>query len=165
MDVKAVSKFGATFVTETTSPPTPRPRRLRRGRFDLVEVADVLVALICLAITNSTLTNQNASHDGHHGAGLLVLVAFVDCAPLVLRTRFPLSAWATSGAALIWTSLVISPGSLGGPAVPAAGALVYGLCLYAVAVRCRPRIVAAAAAATLAGALFIDASTTPAAVF
>jgi signal transduction histidine kinase len=165
MDVKAVSKFGATFVTETTSPPTPRPRRLRRGRFDLVEVADVLVALICLAITNSTLTNQNASHDGHHGAGLLVLVAFVDCAPLVLRTRFPLSAWATSGAALIWTSLVISPGSLGGPAVPAAGALVYGLCLYAVAVRCRPRIVVAAAAATLAGALFIDASTTPAAVF
>jgi signal transduction histidine kinase len=165
MDVKAVSKFGATFVTETTSPPTPRPRRLRRGRFDLVEVADVLAALICLAITNASLTNQNAIHQGHHGAGLLLLVAFVDCAPLVLRTRFPLSAWATSAAALIWTSLVISPGSLGGPAVPAAGALIYGLCLYAVTVRCRPRIVAAAAVATLAGALFIDASTAPAAVF
>jgi signal transduction histidine kinase len=164
MDVKAVSKFGATFVTDTTSPPTPRPRRLRRGRFDLVEVADVIVALICFAITNSTLTTQNADHHGHHGAGLLVLVAFVDCVPLVLRTRYPLSAWATSGAALIWTSLVISPGSLG-PPVPVAGALIYGLCLYAVAVRCLPRIVVAAAAATLAGALFIDASTTPAAAF
>jgi signal transduction histidine kinase len=164
MDVKAVSKFGATFVTDTTSPPTLRPRRLRRGRFDLVEVADVIVALICFAITNSTLTTQNADHHGHHGAGLLVLVAFVDCVPLVLRTRYPLSAWATSGAALIWTSLVISPGSLG-PPVPVAGALIYGLCLYAVAVRCLPRIVVAAAAATLAGALFIDASTTPAAAF
>ena len=94
-----------------------------------------------------------------------MLVAFAVCAPLVLRTRFPLSAWAVSGAALIWSSLVISPGSLGGPPVPAAGALVYGLCLYAVAVRCRPRIVVATAALTLLGATFIDPSTTAAAVF
>ena len=164
MDVKAVSKFGATFVTDTTSPPTPRPRRLRRGRYDLVEVADVIVALICFAITNASLTNENALHHGQHGAGLLVLVAFVDCVPLVLRTRFPLSAWATSAAALIWTSLVIPPGSLG-PPIPVAGVGVYGLCLYAVAVRGRPRIVVAATAITLAGAVFIDASTTPAAVF
>jgi signal transduction histidine kinase len=165
MDVKAVSKFGATFVTDTTSPPTPRPRRLRRGRYDLVEVADVVTALIFFAITNASLTNENASHHGHHGAGLLVLVAFVDCVPLVLRTRFPLSALATSAAALLWTSLVISPFSLGASAVPVAGVLVYGLCLYAVAVRCRPRIVVAAAVLSLAGALFIDASVTPAAAF
>ena len=163
--MKAVSRFGVTFVTDTTNPPTPRPRWLRRGRYDLVEVADVITALICFAITNSTLTNQNASHHGHHGAGLLVLLAFVDCAPLALRTRFPLSAWAFSAAALIWTSLVIPPGSLGGPDFPVAGALVYGLCLYAVAVRCRPRIVVGAAGVTVAGAAFIDPGSTPTAVF
>ena len=163
--MKAVSRFGATFVTDTTNPPTPRPRWLRRGRYDLVEVADVIIALICFAITNSTLTNANANHHGHHSTGVLVLLAFVLCAPLALRTRFPLSAWAFSAAALIWTSLVIPPGSLGGPDFPAAGALVYGLCLYAVTVRCRPRIVVGAAALTVAGATFIDPGSTPAAVF
>ena len=152
----AVRRFAATFVTDTTNPPAPRPRWLRRGRYDLVEVADVILALICFAITNSTLTNENASHHGHHSAGLLVLIAFVDCAPLALRTRFPLGAWAASAAALIWTSLVIPPGSLGGPNVPVAGAFVYGLCLYAVTVRCRPRIIVAAAVVTVAGTAFID---------
>ena len=85
-----------TFVTDTTNPPTPRPRWLRRGRYDLVEVTDVIIALICFAITNSTLTNENASHHGHYAAAMLVLIAFVDSAPLALRTRFPLSAWAFS---------------------------------------------------------------------
>ena len=165
MEDKAVSRFATTFVTDTTNPPAPRPRWLRRGRFDLVEVADVITALICFAITNSTLTNANTSHHGHHGAGLLVLLAFVDCAPLALRTRFPLSAWVFSAAALIWTSLVIPPGSLGGPDFPAAGALVYGLCLYAVTVRCRPRIVVGAAAVTVAGAAFIDLGSIPSTVF
>ncbi len=163
--MKAVSRFGATFVTDTTNPPAPRPGWLRRGRYNLVEVADVITALICFAITNSTLTNANASHHGHHSTGVLVLLAFVVCAPLALRTRFPLSAWAFSAAALIWISLVIPPGSLGGPDFPAAGALVYGLCLYAVTVRCRPRIVVGAAAVTVAGATFIDPGSTPAAVF
>ena len=46
-----------------------------------------------------------------------------------------------------------------------AGALVYGLCLYAVTVRCRPRIVVGAAAVTVAGAAFIDPGSTPSAVF
>jgi signal transduction histidine kinase len=165
MDVKAVSRFAATFVTDTTNPPAPRPRRLRRGRYDLVEAADVITALICFAITNSTLANENAKHIGHHSAGLLVLIAFVTSAPLALRTRFPLSAWAFSAAALFWTSLVIPPGSFGGPAVPLAGAFIYGLCLYAVAVRCRPRIVVATAAVTVAGSAFIDTGTAPAAVF
>ena len=165
MDVKAVSRFAATFVTDTTNPPAPRPRWLRRGRYDLVEVADVITALICFAVTSSTLTDENASHHGHHGAGLLALLAFVTCAPLALRTRFPLSAWASSAAALIWTSLVIPPGSLGGPTVPVTGALVYGLCLYAVTVRCRPRIVVGAAAVTVAGSAFIDPGSTASAIF
>jgi signal transduction histidine kinase len=156
MDVKAVGRFAKTFVTDTTNPPAPRPRWLRRGRYDLVEVADVIIALICFLATNSTLSNGNASHQNPYGTGLLVLVAFIDCAPLALRTRFPLSAWAFSAAALIWSSLIIPPGSLGGPNVPVAGALVYGLCLYAVTIRCRPRIVAVAAAVTVAWIAFID---------
>jgi signal transduction histidine kinase len=165
MEVKAVSRFAATFVTDTTNPPAPRPHWLRRGRYDLVEVADVIIALICFAATNSTLTNANAGHHGHHATGVLVLLAFVVSVPLVLRTRFPLSAWAVSAAAIIFTSLVIPPGSLDGPDVPVAGALVYGLCLYAVALRSRPRIVAAAVAVTVAGAAFVDPGAVPQAVF
>ena len=120
MEDKAVSRFATTFVTDTTNPPTPRPRWLRRGRFDLVEVADVIIALICFAATNSTLSNENAAHHGLHATGVLVLLAFVVSAPLVLRTRFPLSAWAVSAAAIIFSSLAIPPGSLGGPDVPVA---------------------------------------------
>jgi signal transduction histidine kinase len=165
MDAKAVRKFGATFVTDTTNPPAPRPGRLRRGRYDLVEVVDVIIAVICFAATNSALGNANASHRGGHSAGVLVLVAFVVCAPLALRTRFPLSAWVFSAAALIWSSLVIPPGSIGGPDVPVAGALVYALCLYAVTVRAKPRIVIAAAIATVIGAAFVDTAVVPQGVF
>jgi signal transduction histidine kinase len=165
MEENAVRRFAATFVTDTTNPPAPRPRWLRRGRFDLVEVADVIIALICFATTNSVLTNANASHHPRHATGVLVLVAFVVCAPLALRTRFPLGAWAFSAAALIWSSLFIPPGSLGGPDVPVAGVLVYALCLYAVTVRCRPRIVVAAAGVTVAGAAFIDLGVIPQAFF
>ena len=125
----------------------------------------MIIALICFAATNSTLTNENAGHHGHHATGVLVLLAFVVSVPLVLRTRFPLSAWAVSAAAIIFSSLVIPPGSLGGPNVPVGGVLVYGLCLYAVAVRCQPRIVAAAAAVTVAGAAFVDPGAVPQAVF
>ncbi len=165
MDVRAVRRFAATFVTDTTMPPTPRPGRLRRGRYDLVEVADAILALILFAIANSTLANENASHHHRYGAGLLVLIAFVGCAPLALRTRFPFAAWAAAAAALIGTSLVIPPGSLSGPDFPVTGALVYGLCLYAVTVRCRPRIVVAASAVTVAGATFIDPGSMPQVTF
>jgi signal transduction histidine kinase len=165
MDVKAVSRFARTFVTDTTNPPAPRPRWLRHGRYDLVEVADAIIALICFAATNSTLSNENAAHHGHHGTGTLVLLAFVVSAPLVLRTRFPLSAWAVSAAAIIFASLAIPPGSLGGPDIPVAGALVYGLCLYAVALRCRPRIVAATVVVTVAGTVFVDPGVVAQAVF
>ena len=44
-----------------TNPPPPRSPRLMRGRFDLVELADVLIAVICFATTASALTGQNAS--------------------------------------------------------------------------------------------------------
>jgi len=160
-----VGRFAATFVTDTTNPPAPRPGRLRRGRYDLVEVADVIIALICFAIANSTLTNENASHHGHYATGVLVLLAFLVCAPLALRTRFPFGAWAAAAVALIGMSLVIPPGSLGGPNFPVTGVFVYGLCLYAVTVRCRPRIVVTAVAVTVAGAEFFDSGALPQTVF
>ncbi len=158
--------FALTFVTDTTSPPTPRPRRLLlRGRFDLVEIFDVIVALICFAIANAVLGPLNSVAEGHHPRGLLLLLAFVTCAPLVFRTRFPLYAWVASGLAVIATSLSISPNWLSSSAYTPVIWVVYGLCLYAVAVRCRPRIVAAAAVVTVIGAGFIDPGSAPEAVF
>ena len=168
MDLNAVRSFAATFVTGTTNPPAPRPRWLRRGRFDLVEVADAIVALICFAATDSWLTNENASHAWHHSAGLLTLLAFVTCAPLALRTRLPLSAWAASALALIWTAwtaLMPPPSSIGSSGFPPGAVVVNALCLYAVTVRCKPRIVAAAAVVTVAAVGFLDSGMIPEAVF
>jgi signal transduction histidine kinase len=162
MDVNAVRSFASTFVTDTTNPPAPRHRWLRRGRWDLVEIADAVAALICFAIANTALAGENANHS-HQPTGLVVLLAFVTCAPLALRTRFPLSAWAASALAIIATSQVIR-GSLSSGYLTAA-VLVSGLCLYAVTVRCRPRITIAATALTLAGAAVLDPRATVAAVF
>jgi signal transduction histidine kinase len=159
MDGNEVRSIAATFVTDTTNPPAPRPHWLRRGRFDLVEIADVITALICFAITNATLTNQNANY--HHAPGLLLLLAFLTCAPLALRTRFPLAAWTASTLAIIATSLVVSVSASGYLLV---ALLVYSLCLYAVAVRCRPRIVVAVAAVTVVGAGFLEPGAVPEAV-
>jgi signal transduction histidine kinase len=165
MDVNAVRRFAATFVAETTNPPTPRPHWLRRGRFDLVEIADVITALICFAITNATLSSLNSNHPGHHAPGLLLLLAFLTCAPLALRTRFPLAAWTASTLAIIGTTLVVSVGSLATSGYPVVVLLVYSLCLYAVAVRCRPRIVITAAVVTAVGAGFLEPGAVPEAVF
>jgi signal transduction histidine kinase len=162
MDENAVRKFAATFVTDTTNPPKPRPRWLQRGRWDLVEIADAIIALICFAIANSELAKDNVSH-GHQPGGLVVLLAFLTCAPLALRTRFPLSAWAASALAIIVTSQVIQSSLSSGYLT--VSVLVYGLCLYAVTVRCRPRITVAATAITLAGAALLDPGSTVAAVF
>jgi signal transduction histidine kinase len=155
MEENAVRKFAATFVTDTTNPPAPRSRRLRRGRFDLVEVADAIIALILFGATNSVLTNANAAQHAGHSGGLLALIAFIDCAPLALRTRFPVGAWAFSVVTLAWTSLLIPTALLGGTGILPAGAFVCVLCLYAVAVRGRPRVVVAATAVTVVGAAFI----------
>src|ERR671937_762975 len=99
MDVTALRSIAAAFVTDTTDPAPPRHPRLRRGRFDLVEIADVIIALICFGASNSWLSTQNAHHHSMYGSGTLLLVAFVTSAPLVLRTRFPLTAWVASALA------------------------------------------------------------------
>jgi signal transduction histidine kinase len=166
MDKGDVRGFAAKFMTDATSPPTPRPRRLLlRGRFDLVQILDVILALICFAITDSVLRPLNAAAEGHHGAAPLAAFAFVTCAPLAFRTRFPLPAWVASALAVIGTSLYISPAFLSSSGYMPVVLTVYGLCLYSVAVRCKPRIVGAATIVTVFGAGFIDPGSAPEAIF
>jgi len=154
----------AGLAADVTAPPAPRPRWLRRGRFDLVAVADALIAVIAFGLTNSALGTQSAQHGHHYSAQELLLVSFVLCAPLLLRNRFPLSSWATSALAMILTSLLVPPHSLGNASYVPAGVLVYSLCLYAVTVRCETWVVIGAGAITVAGAAITNPPTSGAAV-
>jgi signal transduction histidine kinase len=164
MDGNAVTRFAATFVTDTTNPPRPRHPRLRRGRFDLVEIADVIIALILFAVASSVLSgDEGLQHHAH--TALVVLLAFVTAAPLALRTRFPLGAWVLSSAAAIATSFVISPSILFAGGYLVVFVLINGLCLYSVTVRCRPRITVAATAGIVAGAAILDPGSGVVAVF
>jgi signal transduction histidine kinase len=158
------SRFAALVATGVTEPPAPRPARLRRGRVDLVFAADVVIALICFGATDGALGTAAARHHGP-GSQMLLLVSFALCAPLVLRTQLPLTSWTASAAAMLWTKWVIPPNSLSqGPYIPA-GVIVYVLCLYAVAVRCKPWVVAGAGLVTVAGAALIYPPTAVTAVF
>jgi signal transduction histidine kinase len=158
-------RIAALLSDDVTSPPAPRHPRLRLGRFDLVELADITTALIAFGLTNSWLTDVNAKSGGHHGPALLFLVAFVACAPLTLRTRFPLTAWSASAAAIIFAALTVHPGTLSAAPFIPASMLVYGLCLYAVTVRCKPWVTAWAAGVTVTGAAILDWRNLPAAIF
>jgi signal transduction histidine kinase len=164
MDTGPARTVRAGLAAGVTAPPAPRPRWLRRGRFDLVEVADVLIAVIAFGFTNSAIGNQAAQHGHHYGPAEIFLVSFILCAPLLFRNRFPLSAWSASALAMILTYLLVPPHSLGtAPYIPA-GVLVYGLCLYAVTVRCETWVVVGAGAVTVVGAAFINLATSGAAV-
>src|SRR5215831_9729280 len=126
-----------------TRPPAPRPRWLRRGRIDLVAVADVIVVLICFAATDSKLTNQ---YSLQASSVALMLISLALCAPLAVRTWLPLTVFCASALGLFWVGGAFSwmgvlPGSV----------LVYILCLYAVAVRCEWWVVGAAGAVTVFG--------------
>ena len=158
-------RMATALVTDPVNPPTPRPRWLRRGRFDLVEVADVITALICFAVGTSWLTNQGG-RSGHHplGPGLVALTAFLLCAPLVLRTRFPLAAWIASGLTILGTA-VVEEALLSPKGYVPVSLVVYGLCLYAVTVRCKPEIVIAAEVVTMLGVVSINARSAVGALF
>jgi signal transduction histidine kinase len=158
-------RIAAVIATGVTEPPAPRPRRLRLGRFDLVFVADVVTALICFAATNSSLGNQNARHGSHHSIEELVLVSLALCAPLVLRTRFPLTAWTASAVAMFWASRLIPPHTLSSATYIPAGVIVYVLCLYSVAVRCKAWVVTSAGIVTVLAAAYIDWQSTTSALF
>jgi signal transduction histidine kinase len=141
-------RLAAAFAVGVTAPPTPRPRWLRRGRLDLVAVADVITAFICFATTNSTLRGEHPPL----ATNLVVLVISVAVsAPLAVRNYYPLTAWSASALAFLWIGGAYTPaGSL------PAEILVYVLCLYAVAVRCEPWVVTTAGIVTAAGAIFVE---------
>jgi signal transduction histidine kinase len=156
--VTAVAR--AAVATGATDPPSPTPawrQRLQFGPVDLVFLADVVLALILWGATDSWLNTQNGRHHHAFGSEMLLLFAFVLAAPLVLRTRFPATAWAASAVSLLWVSVEIGQDTLFTGVYPAAGVLVYGLCLYAVGVRGKGWFVLCVATVTLLGALVVDA--------
>src|SRR5262244_4429781 len=91
-------RIAAVFAAGVTAPAAPRPRWLMRGRVDLVWVADVIVALICFAATNSTLGNHNPHH---YSPGIILLISLALCAPLAVRNYLPLTAWSASAVAML----------------------------------------------------------------
>jgi signal transduction histidine kinase len=152
------------LATGVTQPPAPRPSWLRRGPFDLVAVADAIIALVGFGLTVSWLSNNNALHG--HPLNALEVVAFplLLCAPLLFRGRFPLSAWVASAGAMLVVGVLIRPQEFSpGPYLPA-GAIVYGLCLYAVAVRCQVWVVLGAGIVTALGAAFLNSPTSAAVI-
>jgi len=141
-------RLAAAFDAGVTAPPTPRPRWLRRGRLDLVAVADVITAFICFAATNSTLRGEHPPL----ATNLVVLVISVAVsAPLAVRNYYPLTAWSASALAFLWIGGAYTPAG----SIPAE-ILVYVLCLYAVAVRCEAWVVTTAGIVTAAGAIFVE---------
>jgi len=151
------SRVTATIVAGVTEPPAPRSPRLRRGRLDLVFAADVLTAIICWAVSWGVLVHENTQHHSPRNPWLLFLLAVLLCAPLVLRTAYPLAAWSASALAMFWASLVVQSFSISGVLYVPAAVVVYVLCLYAVAVRCRPWVVTAAALVTVVAATSVEA--------
>ncbi len=154
----------AALAAGVTQPPAPRQRWLRRGPFDFVAIADAIIAVVSFGLTNSWLADHNARNGHPLSTQQLLLVSFVLCAPLLLRGRFPLSAWSVSAVAMLGVSRVIPPHSLSTGAYLPAGVLVYGLCLYAVAVRCDAWVVIGAGLVTVAGAVYINSPTSAAAI-
>ncbi len=153
--------------TGPTDPPSPPPawrQRLQLGPVDLVFLADVALALILWGATDSWLNTQNGRHGHPFGTEMLLLFAAALAAPLVLRTRFPATAWAASAVSLIWVSAAIGPRTLSTTVYPVAGVLVYGLCLYAVGVRGKGWFVLCVAAITVLGAIVVDAQSSAGAI-
>jgi signal transduction histidine kinase len=165
MDPGLRSRISAVVATGVTHPPAPRPAWLRRGRFDLVFIADVVIALIAFGATDGVLGTEAARHHSSIATVQLLLVSFLVCVPLVLRTRLPLTAWTASAVAMFWAHSVIPPGSLSSAVFIPAGVIVYVLCLYAVAVRCELWVVISAGAVTVAGASYIYPPTVVTAIF
>jgi signal transduction histidine kinase len=160
-----VGRVSTLIATGVTEPPAPRPRWLRLRGWDLVFLADAAAALILFASANSILENDNKLHHSPHSVGLLVLASALLCAPLVLRTRLPLTAWVFSTIAMFWVGQVIPPRSISNSAYIIPGVIVYVLCLYAVAVRCRAWVVVTAGLVTIVGAGIIDSQTAVTALF
>ncbi len=164
MDVPALrSRVSALVEAGVTRPAPPRAAWRRRGRVDLVFLIDFVIAAIGFGATDSALGNAAARAHSALGPEEILLVSFVLCAPLLLRTRLPLTAWAASSAAMLWAGLFVQPPATSGYMV--GGAVVYILCLYAVAGRCEIWVVVTAAVVTVLGSAVINPQTTVTAVF
>jgi signal transduction histidine kinase len=160
-----LGRIQALLTTGVTEPPAPRSPRLKVRGYDLVFLVDTAAALILFAITNNNLGHDNVSHHSPHSGGLIVLASAVLCVPLVLRTRLPLTAWTASAVAMFWVSQAIPPYSISNGAYADTGVVVYVLCLYAVAVRCKTWVVASVGLVTVFGAGLIYAQSTVTAIF
>ena len=157
-------RVSALVESGVTRPAPPRVGWLRRGRVDLVFVVDVVIAVICFAATEHALGNASIRVHSPLSSEEILLISLLLCAPLVLRTRLPLTAWAASTVAMIWAGLVVPDGvSLGAYVV--GGGIVYILCLYAVAARCEIWVVVSAAVVTVVGSAVINSTITVTAVF
>jgi signal transduction histidine kinase len=154
----------AVIAAGVTEPPTPRPRWLRLRGWDLVFLTDAAAALILFAISANILGNDN-SHHHKYSTGMLVLASAVMCAPLLLRTRLPLTAWTFSTVAMFWVAAVIPPYSISNSPFVNTGVLVDLLCLYAVALRCKAWVVISAGLVTALGAAIVAPRSTVTAVF
>ncbi len=158
------SRVTATLVAGVTEPAALRSPRLRRGRLDLVFAADVLTAVICWAVTYGVLVTENTRHHNPHNPGVLFLVSVLLCAPLVLRTSFPLTAWSASALALFLASRIVPPTSISSGTYLPSAVIVYVLCLYAVAVRCEAWVVAGAGLVTAVGAVIVESQSPTSAI-
>jgi signal transduction histidine kinase len=159
MSTREPLRFARALEAGISNPAPPRSPRLKRGRIDLVELADVVIALLSIILTTSTLDTQDQAHGNPYSHITLLFFAVIVSAPLVLRTRFPALAWGASALALIITSTGIGPGTLSTAVYLPAGVVVYMLCLYAVAVRCKAWFAISAGVVTTVGAIIIDSRT------
>ena len=157
------SQIASEFAAGVTMPSAPRPRWQRRGRLDLVFVADLAIALICFGAGHAMLVSANARSGHNYGGAELLVISLVLSAPLVLRTRLPVTAWASSAGAILFTAVVIPPRTITAAPYAPTAVIVYGLCLYAVAVRCKAWVVLSAVVVTAVGATLLDAQTAVAA--
>jgi signal transduction histidine kinase len=141
----------ATIEAGVTDPPPPRLTWQKRGRLDLVVAADVVIAIVCFSLTAHQLAYSGNRYGGTPGAAVDLLLSFVLCAPLVLRTYRPLTSWFVCLVGWFWASRIVAAASAlsisSSTYVP--GMIVYGLCLYAVAVRCKTWVVLSAGGATV----------------
>ena len=159
MSTREPLRFARALEAGISNPAPPRSPRLMRGRVDLVELADVALAFLCIVLTASTLDGQDQAHGNPYSHITLLFFAVIVSVPLVLRTRFPALAWGASALALVITSTVIGPRTLSSAVYLPAGVVVYMLCLYAVAVRCKAWFAISAGVVTTVGAIIIDSRT------
>src|SRR3984885_6879676 len=82
-----------------------------------------------------------------------------------LRSPLPLTAWTFSTVAMLWVSQVIPPYSISNGAYVNTGVVVYILCLYAVALRCKAWVVISAGLVTVFGAAIVASQSVVTAVF